>query len=317
VNVQWVDDRVVACVRAGLRPLVISCWGSDINYHFQPEYAKSWHRRGLGRAIASADYVTADTQEILERCEIMARRALRTQLFYFGIDPARFRAGFAAEASTLRQGLGISREARVIFNPRRLQPPMGHRHTLRAFAELTNTVGVPESVIVFKSYARACSETEEEIRKEVGKLGLANRVFWLGETSYSEVPVHYAMADLVVNYPELDGFPVSFFEAALCRRPVVTSDLLAYRGVFDHAFVSVRPADATALANALHHCLTEPPEETRRRVDKAYSIALDIGDQRKCIRVLTSVFSEASKAHSRREGTATDSSGYNRGRSRQ
>jgi glycosyltransferase involved in cell wall biosynthesis len=109
------------------------------------------------------------------------------------------------------------------------------------------------------------------------------------------VPAHYALADLVVSYAEHDGFPVSFFEAALCQRPVLTSRLPAYEGALGDAFVRVPPADPVALAEALRQCLLEPAEQTRQRVEHAYAVAREMGDQRKCVQVMMRIFGELTR----------------------
>src|SRR5919108_561164 len=97
VNVHWIDDRVWSCAKAGLRPLVLSCWGSDINHLFAPLGSDTHHleapenkikgyRRRIAFALRSADCITADSQEVLDRCESLAGRRLSTSLWYLGIN---------------------------------------------------------------------------------------------------------------------------------------------------------------------------------------------------------------------------------------
>jgi glycosyltransferase involved in cell wall biosynthesis len=50
----------------------------------------------------------------------------------------------------------------------------------------------------------------------------------------------------------MDGFPVTFLEAAACKRPVITVALPAYLGTFaENAFRLVLPNDVAGLAAAI------------------------------------------------------------------
>ena len=230
VNVQWIDVRAEACARARLRPLVLSCWGTDINRLFTTGHEDPAERRRVASTIARADCITADSPEVLQRCELLAGRPVPSKLLFFGIDPELFKPGYAQEARDLRQRLGIPSGSKVILSPRRGHPSLGQRHILEAFASIAEQRPGADAVLVFRHYLTSSDAFEQELRQQVEKLGLGRKVFWLGETSYQEVPAHYAMSDLVVNYPEQDGFPVSLFEAAMCRRPVITSRLPGIRG---------------------------------------------------------------------------------------
>jgi glycosyltransferase involved in cell wall biosynthesis len=50
----------------------------------------------------------------------------------------------------------------------------------------------------------------------------------------------------------MDGFPVTFLEAAACQRPVITKRLPSYAGTFaENYFDMVEPDDIDALADAM------------------------------------------------------------------
>src|SRR5215471_3019665 len=332
VNVQGVDGRADYCASAGLHPLVLTCWGTDINGFFgskkdEPGYqnglagyqnglaglmsAKSGrpaatsqliqkHKKRIARALAAADCITVDSPEVLSRCEALAGRELPVRFFYFGVDFNTFRPGYVQEAAALRRDLGIPATARIIMSARLVQPLNGHDHLLRAFAVLTRDTKLPASTLVFKRYL-CCEEEVARIETLAKELGVSSSVYWLDEVPHDHIPIHYAMADIIVNYPEQDAFPVTFFEAAACKRPVISSDLPAYEGVFGDSFIMVPPRDVTALCQALRVCLTEDERQTRERVENAYAIAGEVGDQRRSIKVLNEVL-EAATARRRSIG---------------
>lgn len=300
VNVHWVDDRAWSCARAGLRPLVLSCWGSDINHFFVPLSSDSHHldpllnknegkRRRIASALRSANWVTADSQEVLERCEKLSGRNLKSSIWYFGVDINRFRADYDEEAQAQRQQLHIPSTSKVILSCRRLYPFLGQYHILQAFAELSKDPHVPDAVLVFRRYL-ALPEFEADLETQAKKLGISQKIHWLERSSYDEVPIHYAMSDLIVNYPERDAFPVSLLEAAACKRPVVSSNLPAYQGAFTGSFMLVPPNEPEALAKALKAALTEEPAQTNQRIEQAYAAVQRVGSLQRSLEMMTNVF---------------------------
>jgi glycosyltransferase involved in cell wall biosynthesis len=302
VHVHWVDARAYQCALARLHPLILSCWGSDINNLFAPDNQDDEYRSRITRALQAAGHITADSPEVLQRCETLAGRKLNTSLFYFGIDLDRFKAGYAPEARQLRQELGIPAPARVILSVRALRPSMGHHFVLEAFSQMIKTPDLASTVLAFKRFLPFADHYEERLKDRVQEMGLERQVYWLPEVPNEQMPIHYALADLIVNYPEQDGFPVTFFEAAACQRPVVSSDLPAYRGTFaSEAFRMTRASNAEALATALIDVLRMEPVELQRCVDLAYQQVSELGDQSRCLAQLEITYEQM--ASSRRRQT--------------
>jgi glycosyltransferase involved in cell wall biosynthesis len=288
VNVQWLDERAWFCARAGLRPLVLHCWGSDVNSFFGNEASKGSGREQVKFSLEAADFVTADSREVLARCEELADGSLRTQLYYLGVDTRKFGRDYSEEVRQLRQRLGIGPGQRVILSVRRLHPGLGQEHIVRAFASISRDETLPETVLVLRRYLSA-PEYETRIRNLILELGVQSKVAWLEAGSYNDVPIHYALADIVVNYPEQDAFPVSLCEAAASRRPTISSDLSAYRGLFENALIRVPPNRSDLLALALGQGLTDAAD-IAQKVELAHAAVLEIGDQEQNIQQLGRLF---------------------------
>ncbi len=288
VHVLWVDARADHCARAGLHPLLLTCWGSDINNLFAPGQDDKYRRR-IGRALVASDHITADSPEVLERCELLAGRKLNTSLFYFGIDLGNFKPGYLREAQSLRGRLGISPTSQVILSPRALRPPMGHHYVLEAFSRIAPDL--PHTVLVLKRYLPYADGYQERLQLQARELRLEDRIRWLEPSPNEEMPSEYAMADVVVNYPERDGFPVTLFEAVACRRPVITSSLRAYQPVFgEDTLWTVPPANPGRLAETLKACLSEEPAARAKRLEGAFQIASEHGDQRRSFASMVRVY---------------------------
>jgi glycosyltransferase involved in cell wall biosynthesis len=73
-------------------------------------------------------------------------------------------------------------------------------------------------------------ELTSRIRARIAALRLVADVRWLSDVPVSELPALYGASDAIINFPAMDGFPVTFMEAAACDCPVISADLPAYAG---------------------------------------------------------------------------------------
>jgi glycosyltransferase involved in cell wall biosynthesis len=293
VNVQWVDDRAYYCARAGASPLVLSCWGTDINRFFSESPQDSEFRSWLAHAVSSASLVTADCTIVLERVDKLAGQHVRSRLWFFGIDFSSFEAVSNAQVMDFRDSLGIPRDAKVILSCRRAHSSMGQQFILEAFARLGTLTGVPTSVLVLKRHEAHVSPNDEvELQRTIQRLQIQEKVFWIDRAPRRDVPIHYAMADIVVNYPINDAVPVSFFEAAAARKVVVSCDLPAYRNLFRDAHVSVAASDSDALAEGLAMALTMDETTRQVRVGRALALARELGDESRNGEIMAGLFQE-------------------------
>lgn len=180
---------------------------------------------------------------------------------------------------------------------------MGHHYVLEALSRIVHCPDLPHTLLVLKRYLAYSDGYEESLRVQARRLGLEDRIRWLEPSRNDEMPIEYAMADVVVNYPERDGFPVTLFEAAACRRAVVTSGLRAYRPVFGKDTVwTAPPANPDRLAEALKACISEEPAARATRLERAFRIVSERGDQQRCFASLVNVYHRFTKLSDRTTG---------------
>ena len=286
VHVYWVDRRAWHCAQAGMKPLVLTVLGSDVNERLEPG-ANPKLRRMTGKALAAADVVTADAEDMRAKCTELAGKSVRLELVHLGIDTTRFRPGYAEEASRRRRQLGISEDTVILFSIRAIHPVYNHHLVLDAFARALPHIRKP-CVLVMKKYNMLDSAYGMELERQTKRLGLGGSVRWLDEVSYEEMPGLYAFADIILSYPAIDGFPVTFLETAACERPLLTCDQPAYRGTFVESFAHfVRKDDVNALAGRLVEVLNTPAVAEREALARARQVVCrDYDETESCRRFL-------------------------------
>jgi glycosyltransferase involved in cell wall biosynthesis len=131
-----------------------------------------------------------------------------------GVDTERFRP----HASDFRARQGIGAGAFVVLFVARFQGVKNHRMLLRAFALLAERK--PESVLVLAG----SGPLEDEMKALAGQLGIAEKVRFLGETPFEELPSVYAAADLKVVSSDYESFCFAALEAMATALPLVVTD---------------------------------------------------------------------------------------------
>lgn len=293
VHVHWLDTRAYYAAKAHLRPLVLSVWGTDLNSHFA-DGSDSVSRRMVGEALGRADLVIVDAPGMAERCEALAERPVRVELLHLGVDTSLFRPLSRDVARAWRERLSIPADGKIVLSIRAWARNYNHHVVLDAFARARRLLP-PETFLVFKKYNLAsypdAAAYEEEVSRRITKLDAEPWVRWIDEIPFGEVPEVYASADLIVNFPSTDTFPITFLEAAACERPVVTCSLPSYRSeLVDGYFRKTPPGDVHALAEAIVEGLRVPTPPDRLAAARA--LVVEKFDERISAKRLLRIYEE-------------------------
>jgi len=287
IHANWIDGSVsnpsyyFAITRC--KPLVLNVWGTDVNQYFEPTddgvRIDKRKRYRTAMALKHADAVIVDAADMYEKCESLAQKSLRFEMMPLGIDTDHFRPMDVEVARRYRRKLKISDTAKVIVSIRATGRRYGHHYVLEAFARAVPKLH-EEAVLVFRDYnAPADDASIAELKSRAEELGILNRIRVVESVPYEQLREIYALADLIVNYPVMDAFPVTFIEAAACCRRVVSCSLPAYRGTFaEQCFRMVKPEDSADLCEGLVDELNrsdsgedERLTEIRRRIESEFS----------------------------------------------
>jgi glycosyltransferase involved in cell wall biosynthesis len=171
----------------------------------------------------------------------------------------------------VRKELGVAATDVMLLQASRAERWKGHDRLVEALGLLRD---VPGWICFVAGGAQRKKEREflAEVRAQVSRLGLENRVRFLGERR--DVPRLLAGADLYCQANAgSEGFSLAFMEAFTAGRPIVTTRLGgAAELIDDSSGILVPPGDAAAFAAALRRLIEHPEERAtmgenaRRRV---------------------------------------------------
>ncbi|MFN2166914.1 MAG: glycosyltransferase family 4 protein [Anaerolineae bacterium] len=266
VHLHNLDYRGYCCAKANLHPLIASSWGALSQLAEAPE-------RPLPPEVSAVlpllDVLIVDSPALVAPAQALTMA--RVEHLPLGTDTRWFKPGPWPEAAAWRRIYSIPDNAVVLLSPRKWASFYGHQSILRAFA-LAFPRFQQAAVLAFVGLGNGPSALPHmaEAWQEVGRTEAALAVRWLPPVDYRSMPTLYAMADIVINYPARDSFPVTLVEAAACGLPVITAMLPTYRGTFVEELCHwVAPDDVPALANKMVEVVNQPPDGLGRRQQAA------------------------------------------------
>lgn len=225
-HVQWLDERVLDISHAGGHPLVATAWGSDLNVPAQAP-ASDPARQRIGAALRHLDLLVVDCDAMAETARTLAGTDVPTALLPIGIDTTLFQPNLPDERRRWREQLQIEPDAIVFLSARQLGAVYRPHEIIRAFAAMPLAVR-DKSYLIIRTFGHSVGTSLAELKHLAQQLGIAHRVRWVGGMAYEQQPGFYAAADVTVNFPAMDAFPVTILESLACGIPVLTNRLKAY-----------------------------------------------------------------------------------------
>jgi len=246
MNAHYATGYGVLAARSGVRPRIVSVWGSDV-YDFPRSSAV--HRGLVRQVLTGADLVASTSVAMTRQVEqVLGAAVLRRPVAVtpFGVDSAVFSPGERPADQAL-----------VIGTVKMLAPKYGIDTLLRAFALLEPELGGRRVVlrIVGGGPQRA------ELEALALALGVQRRVTFVGAVPHANVPDELRRLDVFVAASRLDSesFGVAVVEASACGLPVVVTRVGGLPEVVrdGETGLIVEREDPTALAAALRRLLAD------------------------------------------------------------
>ena len=199
-------------VFSGYRPFLVTVWGDDVYVTPNQTLIKN---RLARKALREADYVTGDSQDIVEACRRLGARADRTEVVQWGVDFARFHPGITGKA--IREKLNVSPETPIVLSTRSFTQPYYNIDLI------VNTAFRVRERFPDVHYVFAGNEGDDAAFRARGKG--ADWMHWVGRIPHAELPAWIQAATVFVTVPSVDATAVSLLEAMACRAAIVASDL--------------------------------------------------------------------------------------------
>ena len=243
---------------AGGRPKIV------FDYHgvTPPNLGGANHRDLLERGCRNRGLVwTADVAIVHSR---FARDELtvdtgfpaeRIRSLGFAIDPVKFSPGAAVKR--LRMRLGLHHEARLLLFVGRLAPNKRAPILIDAVALLRDRTPPVHAVIV-GDCGGAYSSERDRCRERAARLGIADRIHFLGRVDDVDLRDAYRDADVLVIPSIHEGFCIPIVEAMACGTPVVAARAAAAPETVGDAGLTFARDDAADLARQIERVFRPP-----------------------------------------------------------
>jgi phosphatidyl-myo-inositol dimannoside synthase len=188
----------------------------------------------------------------------------RLRLVHLGTDPTQFRPGI--DASAVRERLALpDTGARWLVTVARLEEHKGIDTVIKALPAILARAPDVRYAVAGTGHDR------ERLEKLVERLGLGDRVWFVGGVRDHDLPAFYNLASVYVGASRraqrlgVEGFGISLVEASACGLPVIAGNS---GGVPDavrdgETGVLVAPEDPAAFSEAICRLLADPAAATR------------------------------------------------------
>jgi len=158
-----------------------------------------------------ADYIQAISRFLSDWAIQMGAEKEKVKIVPNGVDTDKFKKIDDQIINKLKQELGIKDE-KVILTVSRLVKKNGIDDLIKAGQYLK----FPFKILIIGS-----GEKKKELKNLTKRLNLEDRVIFLGQIDYNDLPKYYSMADVFVRASLSEGFGNVFLEAFACGTPII------------------------------------------------------------------------------------------------
>jgi glycosyltransferase involved in cell wall biosynthesis len=230
------------------RPLVLTVYGSDVNFGLARAAVGPWVSSATRHALKRASQIIAVSGALTEKMRSSGIEGTKMHVIPSGADSS-LRDSMNREKA--REALGLPSDDKIVLLASNLVPVKDPLTMLRAFALLRSNEKSAILVILGEG------ELEESLREEALRLEVSDCVHFKGRRPREEVPLWLSASD-VVSLSSLDeGSPIIALEAFMSGRPFVGTAVGGVPEIVPDESVGllVEPADPEALAGALKEAL--------------------------------------------------------------
>lgn len=268
LNAHYASGYGTLARRCGVKPLLLSVWGSDI-YEFPNEGFVN--RRLIVKNLESATAIASTSNAMAEQVKRVHFITKKMYITPFGVDTGFFRR--CGEPPQGKLTIGIVKA---------LEPKYGVEFLIRAFSLLKNRMTkegiVPPLGMKLEIYGDG--SIFSKLKKLAVELNIEEETQFHGAVPHMYVPRIISSFDIFCapSISDSESFGVAAVEAMACEVPVVVGDVDGFREVVrdrETGFIVTR-RDPVMLANKLYTLACDPElrlamgRAGRKRVKQCY-----------------------------------------------
>ena len=240
-----------------VHPTLVSVWGTDV---LEAPRLSPFHYLITRYALRRADHITATGLRLAEAAARYAPAGKPVAVVPYGVDLREFRPRTIEACHEPAEG---ERSEVVIGAAARLSKEKGLHYLLEAFAVVAGRHPQARLVLAGEGPER------RRLERMAARLGLGERVRFLGEVPHEQVPEVIQQLDIFAMPSTYEGFGVAALEAEAMEVPVVASRIHGIPDVVvdGETGLLVPPRDRQALAAALDRLASDG--DLRRRLGQA------------------------------------------------
>lgn len=279
IDAHYLYPDGIAAVRAARRlgkPVVVTARGTDVSY--LPRFPRQ--KAMILEAVRGADAVIAVAEALKDELVRLGAPAGKVRVLRNGVDLALFRP---FDRDAIRARLGVSGD--VIASVGHLTRRKGHHLVIEALAAL------PGATLLIAGGGEEHAALERLARR----LGVADRVRFLGPLAHEDLAEIYNAADVLALASSREGWPNVLLEAMACGTKAVASPVWGSSEVIKAPAAGRLAAaqTAAAMADALRQALADPPA---RAATRAYAEGFSWDETSDALREVFETVIERSRA---------------------
>lgn len=216
VNAHYASGYATTARLVGWHPWLLSVWGSDV-YSFP--YKSPIHMWLVKKNIMSADMVASTSRCMAEQVRRLTPSIEDIQITPFGVDMAAY--------SSINAGEARAKTSITVGTVKTMASTYGIDILIRAFSLVLAQLGKDEPALAegIKLRLVGGGPDMEKYQAYAQRLGLQDKVEFVGRVPHHMVPVELAKLDVYVALSRAESFGVAVIEAGAAGCPVVVSDV--------------------------------------------------------------------------------------------
>ena len=242
VNVHYASGCGLLSLLAGINPIVLSCYGSDI---FEFPHINILNKFILQLILKHADALASTSYAMSNEIKsLLPNYSKSIAITPFGVDTERFKPCLKKEINT-HPVIGIVKSLLPIYDIPLL---------IKAFSIIYNQSRLKP---VLKIYGTG--PLKGELEEMVRQMNLTENVFFMGMIPNKDVPKVLNQMDVFVNCSKQESFGVNLLEAMACGLPVVATDCVGPKELIEDnvSGIILKDRKPETLSNAIFALLSD------------------------------------------------------------